>query len=153
MTHPSSAADSSRDPFDLDRFVSAQAHVYADAIGELRAKQKRSHWMWFIFPQIEGLGTSTMAVRYAITNLDEARAYLKHPILGSRLTECSETLLAIEDRTIDELLGYPDNLKLKSSMTLFAAVCEAGSTFSRVLDRYYDGERDQATLARLSATS
>jgi uncharacterized protein (DUF1810 family) len=135
--------------FDLDRFVSAQATVYGRALAELRSGQKRTHWMWFIFPQIEGLGHSATAMHYAIKSIDEARAYLNHPVLGPRLKECAETVLAVEGRTASEIFPYPDDLKLRSSMTLFAAVAEPGSVFIRVLEKYFTGKQDERTLQLL----
>lgn len=139
-------------PDDLDRFVAAQDAdgTYDRALGELRSGRKTSHWMWFVFPQIEGLGSSRMAQRYAISGAAEAEAYLRHPVLGPRLLECAEALLAVEGRTAREILGPPDDLKLKSSATLFAAVSPPGSVFERLLDRYCAGERDEATLRRLA---
>ena len=138
------------DPYDLARFVDAQRDVHATALAELRAGRKRTHWMWFVFPQIEGLGSSWMAQRYAIASAAEAEAYLRHPVLGSRLVERAEALLAIEGRSAREILGPPDDLKLKSSATLFAAVSPPGSAFERVLDKYFAGERDEATLRRIA---
>ncbi len=137
------------DPFDLDRFISAQASIYGHALTELQGGRKRTHWMWFIFPQIEGLGHSETTMHYAIKSIDEARAYLKHPVLGSRLTECAEAVLAVEGRTASEIFPYPDDLKLKSSMTLFAAVADPESVFVRVLDKYFAGKRDERTLQLL----
>ena len=138
------------DPYDLARFVDAQRDVHATALAELRAGRKRTHWMWFVFPQLAGLGSSWMAQRYAIASAAEAEAYLRHPVLGSRLVECAEALLAIEGRSAREILGPPDDLKLKSSATLFAAVSPPGSAFERVLDKYFAGERDEATLRRIA---
>lgn len=146
------AADDSavrNDPFDLCRFTEAQADTYASALAELRSGKKRSHWMWFIFPQILGLGNSATSLRYAIKNRDEARQYLMHPVLGTRLRECADAVLSIDGRPIAEVFGSPDDLKLKSSMTLFATVAGPGSVFSRVLDKYFLGERDARTLAFL----
>jgi uncharacterized protein (DUF1810 family) len=136
---------------ELERFVQAQDGTYDRALAELRAGQKRSHWMWFVFPQIAGLGSSPTAQRYAIGDLAEARAYLAHPVLGPRLTECAEALLAVEGRSAEQILGYPDDLKLRSSMTLFAEAAGQGrdDLFRQVLDRYYDGEPDPATLQRI----
>ncbi|WP_199509426.1 DUF1810 domain-containing protein [Nucisporomicrobium flavum] len=136
---------------ELERFVQAQDTTYDRALAELRAGSKRSHWMWFVFPQIAGLGSSPTAQRYAIRDLAEARAYLAHPVLGRRLTECAEALLAVEGRTAEQILGYPDDLKLRSSMTLFAEAAgeERGGPFRQVLDRFYDGEPDPATLERI----
>jgi uncharacterized protein (DUF1810 family) len=134
---------------DLERFVGAQRDVYDDALAELRAGRKRSHWMWFVFPQIAGLGRTATAQRYAVADLAEARAYLAHPVLGPRLTECAEALLAVPGRTADQILGTPDDLKLRSSMTLFAHAAEDPAVFRAVLDRYYGGEDDPLTLQRL----
>ena len=137
------------DAFDLDRFVEAQAGVHETALAELLAGRKRTHWMWFVFPQLAGLGSSPMAQRFGIASLAEARAYLAHPVLGARLVECAEALLAVEGRTAHEILGSPDDLKLRSSATLFAAAAPSGSPFERLLDRYYGGEGDPETLRRL----
>jgi uncharacterized protein (DUF1810 family) len=112
------------DPFDLERFVEAQQPVYARVLGELRAGHKTSHWMWFVFPQIAGLGGSPMAIRYAIASLAEARAYLGHPVLGPRLRECCEILEGLEGARAEEIFGYPDVLKLRSSLTLFSRAAE-----------------------------
>jgi uncharacterized protein (DUF1810 family) len=138
------------DRFDLERFVEAQAGVYERVCGELRAGQKRSHWMWFVFPQIRGLGSSEMAVRYAISGREEARAYLDHPVLGARLQECAGILVELEGKSVEEIFGYPDDLKFHSSMTLFAEV-EGPSerVFHKALKKYFGGKTDQATLARL----
>jgi uncharacterized protein (DUF1810 family) len=133
---------------DLDRFVDAQDGVYADALAELGAGRKRTHWMWFVFPQIAGLGSSPAAQRYAIRSLDEARAYLAHPVLGPRLRECAQALLAVQDRSAREILGHPDDLKLRSSMTLFARAADDPALFQAVLDRFYDGP-DPLTLTLL----
>ncbi len=138
-------------PFDLQRFVSAQAGCYDEVVAELAAGEKRSHWMWFIFPQLDGLGHSAMARRYAIKSRAETQAYLQHPLLGSRLAECCRLLLDCDNPSISAIMGYPDDLKLKSSMTLFAAVSPAGSVFQRVLDKYYGGEADTQTLRLLDA--
>ena len=136
----------SRDaPSDLNRFTSAQEGIYDRALTELRTGKKRTHWMWFIFPQIDGLGHSPTTKYYAIKNLEEARRYLNHPVLGPRLLGCAAAVLSIEGRSVSEIFGYPDDLKLKSSMTLFARVAEPGSIFVKVLDKYYAGERDVRT--------
>ena len=135
---------------DLTRFLEAQRETYATALSELRYGRKQSHWMWFIFPQIDGLGSSPTARHYAIKSRDEARAYLQHPVLGPRLLECAEAVLAIEARSAREIFGTPDDLKLRSSATLFAAVSPKGSMFERVLDKYFDGQPDQKTLSLLS---
>ena len=137
--------------YDLSRFVEAQAGPYEDALAELRAGRKRSHWMWFVFPQIEGLGTSPMAQRYALAGPDEARAYLGHPVLGPRLRECTRAVLAVRGRTLHEIFGSPDDLKFRSSMTLFEIAAGPGSEFSAALDRLCGGERDRATLERARA--
>ncbi len=134
------------DPFDLSRFTSAQAGVYDRVLAELRGGQKRTHWMWFIFPQIDGLGYSSTARKYAIKSMDEARAYIDHPVLGARLRECAEAVLAIDGRSASEIFGYPDDMKLRSSMTLFACVADPDSAFIRVLDKYFHGEQDARTL-------
>jgi uncharacterized protein (DUF1810 family) len=137
------------DPFDLNRFVAAQADDYDRALSEIRAGRKRSHWMWYVFPQLDGLGSSSTARFYAIKGRAEARAYLDHPVLGPRLRECAEAAVAVEGRTATEVFGSPDDLKLRSSATLFAAVSPAGSVFERVLARYYDGRPDERTLRLL----
>lgn len=136
------------DPYALERFVEAQALVYADVLAELRRGRKSSHWMWFVFPQITGLGGSSMAIRYAIASLAEARAYLDHPVLGTRLRECCEILLGIDGRNAEEIFGYPDVLKLRSSLTLFARASRQGdSVFDTLLAKYYEGKPDPQTLA------
>ena len=137
------------DPFNLSRFVSAQARIYDEVLAELRSGQKRTHWMWFIFPQIEGLGYSATSMHYAIKSEAEARQYLKHPVLGQRLLECAATVLNVEGRSASEIFGYPDDLKLRSSMTLFAYVTDPQSVFARVLDKYYQGKRDAMTVSLL----
>ncbi len=137
------------DPFGLNRFISAQHEVYNRVLAELKSGVKRTHWMWFVFPQIEGLGHSTTAEYYAIKSIEEAREYLNHPLLGSRLLKCAEAVLAVEGRSASDIFGYPDDLKLKSSMTLFASVAETDSIFVRVLDKYFQGERDVRTLQLL----
>ena len=134
---------------DLARFVDAQQDIYAHALAELREGNKRSHWMWFVFPQIAGLGRTANAQRYAIADLAEARAYLVHPVLGPRLTECARALLGVPGRTATDILGTPDDLKLRSSMTLFAHAADDPAVFRAVLDRYYGGEDDPATVQRL----
>ena len=141
------------DPFELRRFVSAQEGVYDGALGELRSGRKRTHWMWYVFPQLDGLGHSTTAKRFAIRSLAEAQAYLHHPLLGARLAECAAAVLALEGRSASEIFGFPDDVKLRSSMTLFAAVPGAGAVFARVLDKYYRGQHDAKTLHLLEATA
>ena len=134
------------DPYDLNRFLSAQEGVYDRVLTELRGGLKRSHWMWYIFPQIDGLGHSPTTIQYSIKSLEEARIYLSHSVLGARLKECAETVLAVQGRSASDIFGYPDDMKLQSSMTLFALVSEPHSVFERVLDRYYQGKRDARTL-------
>lgn len=142
------------DPHDLNRFVEAQEGVYEQALAEVRGGRKRSHWMWFIFPQIDGLGSSAMAKRYAIKSRAEAEAYLAHPVLGPRLVACAEAAAGIPGTASAlDVFGSPDDMKLRSSATLFACVSPAGSVFDRVLDRYFRGERDPATLRLLSTAS
>jgi len=137
------------DPFDLARFVEAQERVYAQVLNELRAGRKRSHWMWFIFPQITGLGTSPMATRFAISGREEAEAYLRHPLLGPRLRECTKLVIAASHRSIESILGHPDDLKFRSSMTLFAKTTADNADFIAALDKFYDGAFDPLTLGRL----
>ncbi|MBL7219345.1 MAG: DUF1810 domain-containing protein [Phycisphaerae bacterium] len=139
------------DPFNLNRFTKAQEGVYDRAMAELNAGYKRTHWMWFIFPQIDGLGHSSISRRYAIKSIEEARAYLKHPLLGARLSDCAEAVLGIEGRSAAEMFGFPDDLKLGSSMTLFAAVSRQGSVFDRVLEKFFKGQQDEKTLQLLEA--
>ena len=138
------------DRFNLRRFVEAQAGVYEQACAELRAGWKRSHWMWFVFPQIRGLGSSEMAVRYAISGREEASAYLEHAVLGARLRECAGIVVGVEGRTVEEIFGYPDDLKFHSSMTLFAEVeGPAERVFHEALKKYFGGKTDRATLERI----
>ena len=137
------------DPYNLQRFVDAQAGDYERALAEIRGGRKRSHWMWYIFPQLDGLGVSSMARHYAIKSLAEAEAYLGHPVLGPRLHEIAEAALSVEGRTAHEIFGSPDDLKLRSCATLFELVSPPGSVFGRVIDKYFHGERDSSTL-RLS---
>lgn len=136
------------DPFDLQRFVDAQADSWPQALAELRRGRKASHWMWFVFPQIAGLGTSTMARHYAIRSADEARAYLVHPVLGPRLREAIDALMP-HTGAIEAIMGGIDAVKLRSSMTLFEAVADDPAPFAAVIERFYSGERDTATLERL----
>jgi uncharacterized protein (DUF1810 family) len=135
--------------YDLQRFVDAQRDVYATALAELRAGRKRTHWMWFIFPQIAGLGHSEMARRYAIRSGDEAAAYLAHPVLGPRLRESASAVAMHEDLSVDDIFGSPDNMKFHSSMTLFADVAPDEAIFQACLDRFFDGIPDSATMERL----
>ena len=137
------------DPYDLSRFVDAQERVYDDAVSELRAGRKTSHWMWFVFPQIAGLGRSPTAQRYAIGSLGEAEAYVAHPVLGERLRESARILSELEGRSAEQVFGGLDALKLRSSMTLFARAAPDEPLFRDVLARYFGGEEDQATLQRL----
>ncbi|WP_255197900.1 DUF1810 domain-containing protein [Halorarius litoreus] len=141
-----SAAD---DPHDLQRFLEAQDEVIDDVKRELRSGHKRSHWMWFVFPQVAGLGSSGMAQRYAIASRAEADAYLAHPVLGPRLRECTDLVNAVGGRSATEIFGSPDDLKFRSSMTLFEAVADDPTPFATALERYYDGDRDEKTLAFL----
>jgi uncharacterized protein (DUF1810 family) len=137
------------DPFDLQRFVDAQAPVIERARSELAGGRKASHWMWFVFPQIAGLGSSEMARRYAIANLDEAAAFLAHPVLGARLRELTGLVNAIEGASARDIFGAPDDLKFRSSMTLFARAAPDAGVFRKALDRYFAGAGDRATVERL----
>jgi uncharacterized protein (DUF1810 family) len=138
------------DPFDLRRFVDAQEADYASARREIRNGRKQSHWMWYIFPQFAGLGMSPTSQRYAIGSLAEASAYLAHPVLGPRLLECADAVLAVRDRSALEVFGSPDDMKLRSSATLFAAVSPAGSAFHRIVEQYFGGDHDERTLALIA---
>ena len=138
-----------RDPFELERFVSAQANVIARVTEELRAGRKQSHWMWFVFPQLAGLGFSPMAQRYAIASLAEARTYLAHPLLGARLRECTELVLAIHGKSAHAIFGTPDDLKFRSCLTLFAEAAPDEIVFSAALERYFAGAKDPRTLSLL----
>ena len=137
------------DRYELKRFVEAQDGVYEQACAELRAGRKRSHWMWFVFPQIRGLGSSPTAVRFAISGMEEARAYLEHPMLGSRLRECTGIVVDVEGRSVEQIFGYPDDLKFHSSMTLFAKAAEEAGMFGEALEKYFGGEMDRGTLERI----
>ncbi|MDJ1185752.1 DUF1810 domain-containing protein [Roseofilum casamattae] len=137
------------DRYNLKHFLGAQATIYEKVLAELKAGRKTSHWMWYIFPQYRGLGSSMMSQKYAIQTLDEARAYLEHPVLGQRLLECTATVLGIEGRSAYEILGTPDDLKLRSCATLFAIVSPPDSVFEQLLNRFYDGDRDSKTLQLL----
>ena len=139
------------DPFDLNRFLQAQEGVYERALAELRAGRKTSHWMWFVFPQIDGLGRSSTARHYAIKSLAEARAYLGQPLLGARLAECTRAMLEHHGLTAHEILGYPDDLKFHSSMTLFEHAAGDKELFARAIDQYFAGRRDAMTLMILGA--
>jgi uncharacterized protein (DUF1810 family) len=142
----------SPDPFDLSRFVTVQSSIYARALAELGSGRKRSHWMWFVFPQIAGLGHSTMAVRYAIASLSEAKAYLAHHVLGLRLRECTSAVLAVEGGDAHAIFGSPDDLKFRSSMTLFAQA-EGRGLFERALQKFFAGQPDARTLEILDGTN
>jgi uncharacterized protein (DUF1810 family) len=137
------------DPYNLQRFVDAQRSVYSNAVAELRQGKKRSHWMWFVFPQVVGLGFSPMAERFAITSPEEAIAYLGHEVLGPRLRECTRLVLDVKNKTAHDIFGSPDDLKFRSSMTLFSAVSD-DPVFADAIARYYAGEKDQATLGILA---
>ena len=141
------------DPYDLKRFLDAQAGDYDRALAEITAGRKESHWMWYVFPQFAGLGFSETSRRYAIRSVDEARAYLAHPVLGPRLLACAEAALAVRAKSAHEIFGSPDDLKLKSCATLFAAVSEKGSVFDHLLDRFFGGGRDDKTLGLLGKTT
>jgi uncharacterized protein (DUF1810 family) len=137
------------DPYNLARFIDAQTAFYEQVLEELRAGRKTSHWMWFIFPQIEGLGHSAMARRFALSGRAEAESYLQHPLLGPRLTECTRLVNAVEGRGIEDILGDIDALKFRSSMTLFAKVTKNNELFVEAIQKYYDGIFDEFTLANL----
>jgi uncharacterized protein (DUF1810 family) len=144
MNHPD-------DPHNLKRFVEAQDSAIKKVKQELRSGRKRSHWMWYIFPQMEGLGHSRMSRRYAISSREEADAYLTHPTLGPRLRECTEIVNAVEGRSANEIFGSPDDLKFRSSMTLFEAVADDSTPFRTALELYYGGEPDPKTLEILNS--
>jgi uncharacterized protein (DUF1810 family) len=135
--------------FDLDRFVEAQKTHYDRALEEIRSGRKRTHWMWFVFPQFAGLGRSGTAEFYAIRSRAEAEAYLQHPVLGPRLEECFQALLAVDGQSASRIFGYPDDVKLRSSATLFASVAPTGSVFEQVIGRYFDGKWDERTIRLL----
>jgi uncharacterized protein (DUF1810 family) len=144
------------DPYHLQRFVDAQASCFEQVRSELAAGKKRSHWMWFVFPQLEGLGSSPMAQRFAISGIDEAKAYLAHPVLGDRLRDCTALVNAVAGGSIDDIFGYPDNLKFHSSVTLFASAAShhpENRVFPEALAKYFEGRPDQATIDRLSSQS
>jgi len=138
------------DPYDLRRFVDAQERVYDTVLDELRDGRKRSHWIWFVFPQLQALGRSPTAIRFGIASLAEAAAYLDHDVLGPRLHECAQLVARIEGSSADEIFGWPDNLKVRSSMTLFARATSDNADFRAVLDRFYDGVEDSLTFAQLA---
>ena len=137
------------DPYNLQRFVDAQNPVYEQVCTELRDGQKRTHWIWFIFPQLRGLGHSPMAEAFAISSREEATAYLKHPVLGPRLAECTRLVNLVEGRSVNQIFGYPDDLKFRSSMSLFALVAAEGQVFRDALEKYFGGEMDQFTVQLL----
>ena len=141
---------STGDPYDLQRFVDAQEPVYDAVISELTDGRKRSHWIWFVFPQLRGLGSSPTAVRYGISSREEAVAYLAHEVLGPRLRECTRLVAQIDGRSIEEIFGWPDYLKVRSSMTLFARSTDDNADFLAVLEKFYDGEQDPVTVEALS---
>ena len=141
------------DPFNLERFVAAQADVYDSALHEIRSGRKQTHWMWFIFPQLAGLGMSPMSQHYGITGPREAAAYLSHSLLGPRLIDCSEAVTLVAERSAREIFGSPDDMKLRSSATLFARVAGADSVFGRILEQYFAGQPDPRTVALLGDTT
>ena len=150
MAVEKSLSSNGADPFDLRRFADAQDRVYDTVLAELGAGAKRSHWIWFVFPQLRSLGRSATAQLYGISGIDEARAYLAHPVLGPRLRECTQLVAAIQGRSVDEIFGWPDNLKVCSSMTLFAHATDDPAEFRAVLDKFYDGIEDNATVELLN---
>lgn len=137
------------DPYDLERFIEAQNPTFEQVHAELRGGRKQGHWMWFIFPQLRGLGHSQMAIKFALSSLDEAGAYLKHQVLGPRLRECTQLVMLIEDRPINQIFGYPDDLKFRSSMTLFASTTSENQIFKDALQKYFSGELDRLTIEHL----
>jgi uncharacterized protein (DUF1810 family) len=139
-----------KDQYNLKRFVSAQALSYRNALEEVKNGKKTTHWMWFVFPQIKGLGNSPFSIKYSIKSMEEAKAYLDHPTLGPRLIEITSALLLIEDKTALEVLGSPDDMKLKSSMTLFNEIIEGDSVFNEVLQKYFNGEKCLKTLSLIN---
>ena len=140
---------SDREPYNLERFVLAQDAIYPQVVSELRSGMKTSHWMWFIFPQIRGLGRSPVSIEYAISSREEAAAYLHHPVLGPRLKECTRLVLDVKGRSAEEIFGSPDDMKFRSSMTLFVQVSPDDDIFARALQQYFGGAPDQLTLDRL----
>jgi uncharacterized protein (DUF1810 family) len=149
------ASDARRtdDPYDLSRFLQAQEDDYKQALSEITGGRKRTHWMWYIFPQIDGLAFSSTSKHYSIKSIEEARAYLAHPVLGPRLLECAEAVVRVDGRSATEIFGSPDDLKLRSCATLFACVSPPGSVFDRLLEKYYGGRRDDKTLHLLGIDS
>jgi uncharacterized protein (DUF1810 family) len=152
VTDPSDPGDAG-DPHDLNRFVQAQESDYEQALSEVKSGRKRSHWMWYIFPQFDGLGFSATSKRYSIKSAAEAEAYLRHPVLGPRLKECTDAALGIEGRSAYEIFGSPDDSKLRSCATLFACVAPDGAMFDQLLVKYFQGERDRETLRLLGVPS
>ena len=152
MSDPDTDPDNDTDPHQLQRFVQAQAPVYADICAELAAGAKASHWMWFVFPQLKALGRSSTAQFFGLASSEEAQAYWRHPVLGSRLRHCTELVLAIEGRTALQIFRSPDNLKFHSSMTLFAHAAPQEPLFRRALDKYFDGKSDAATVELLQGS-
>ena len=149
MTDAIKSGDAGGDPYDLKRFVQAQEGDYERALSEVKSGRKSSHWMWYIFPQFDGLGFSATSRRYSIKSIAEAKAYLRHPVLGQRLMKCGEAALSVKGRSAYEIFGSPDDMKLRSCATLFAHVSPSGSIFHRLLDKYFHGEPDPKTLALL----
>lgn len=147
--HDKAPAQQSNDRYNLQRFVTAQERVFDQVLGELRAGCKMSHWIWFIFPQIRGLGRSPVSQEYAISHREEAKAYLQHPLLGSRLKNCTQLVLQVEGRSALDIFGSPDDMKFRSCMTLFAEVSPDDDLFQRALQKYFDGTPDRLTLERL----
>ncbi len=139
------------DPYNLARFVNAQERDYRQALSEIKAGRKRSHWMWYVFPQFEGLGSSPTSRHYAIKSVEEAAAYVAHPVLGSRLLECAEAALRVEGRSAYDIFGSPDDMKLRSSATLFASISPEGSIFHQIIDKYFGGQRDERTIALMTS--
>jgi uncharacterized protein (DUF1810 family) len=150
MNTVSSPLTTSPDPFDLNRFVQAQKDSYDQALAEIRRGAKRSHWMWFIFPQFAGLGFSPTSQHYAIKSLSEARAYLEHPMLGPRLLECMSAAIQVPEASAYDIFGSPDDMKLRSSATLFQAISPPGSIFEQLLTRFFDGQPDDRTMTLLA---
>jgi uncharacterized protein (DUF1810 family) len=148
-----SASRAAGDPFDLSRFVDAQNAEYSQALAEIKSGRKQSHWMWYIFPQFDGLGFSWITKQYSIKSVAEAEAYLHHPLLGPRLLECAEAVVNVEGRSAHEIFGFPDDLKLRSCATLFAYVSPADSVFERLLKKYFDGTPDDKTLDLIASAS
>jgi len=145
--------DQKLDPHDLKRYVLAQKDIYAQVLAEIRGCHKRSHWMWFVFPQFDGLGLSSHSKRFSIKSIAEAKAYLGHGVLGPRLLECFEALMGIEGRSAAQVFGSPDDMKLRSCATLFAAVAPPGAVFDRALDKFFGGNRCEKTISLISSNA